>query len=198
MTQLVVASKNAGKINEIRRVLSEINVDVLSLEEFGDIPEAPETGATFLENACDKARYYSLKTGKPCLADDSGLEMDILGGAPGVYSARFAGANASDAANNNKLLQELEGVSEGERTARFRCVLAVADGEDILLTAAGTIEGIILFAPRGENGFGYDPLFMVPELGRTMAELSAADKNAISHRGKALQTLVRKMVEDRQ
>ena len=150
-----------------------------------------------MENACAKAEFYARLTGRLCLADDSGLEVDYLKGAPGVYSARYAGEHAADEENNQKLLDNLTGIPPEKRTARFRCVLALANQEKTLLTADGTIEGIILPAPRGDNGFGYDPLFFVPELDRTLAEISADDKNAISHRGRALRQLGKQLAPEK-
>jgi XTP/dITP diphosphohydrolase len=189
ITEIVVATKNAGKIAEINLALADLPYQVIALADLGNYPEAPEHGTTFMENACAKAEFYARLTGRLCLADDSGLEVDYLKGAPGVYSARYAGEHAADEENNQKLLDNLTGIPPEKRTARFRCVLALANQEKTLLTADGTIEGIILPAPRGDNGFGYDPLFFVPELDRTLAEISADDKNAISHRGRALRQL---------
>lgn len=193
MREIVVATGNRGKVAEIAAALAAQPVKVLALTELGDIPEAVESGDTFEANAVLKATHYSLYTGKPCLADDSGLEVDALGGAPGVYSARYAGENASDAANNHKLLTELAPVPEEEWTARFRCVLAYVDPDGTLLSAQGTCEGIILREPRGQGGFGYDPLFYVPALGKTLAELALAEKNAVSHRGQALRNMATKL-----
>jgi XTP/dITP diphosphohydrolase len=193
MREIVVATGNKGKVAEIAAALAAQSVKVLSLANLGDIPEAVESGDTFEANAVLKATHYSLCTGKPCLADDSGLEVDALGGAPGVYSARYAGENAGDADNNRKLLAELECVPKAERTARFRCVLAYVDPDGTLLTAQGTCEGVILGEPRGQGGFGYDPLFYVPELGKTLAELALAEKNAVSHRGQALKNMASKL-----
>ncbi|EGO65420.1 XTP/dITP diphosphatase [Acetonema longum] len=186
MTKLIVASKNRGKIAEIAAKLAASPFAVLSVLDVGDIPEPEETGSTFAENAELKARYYAGRTGLPCLADDSGLEVDVLDSQPGVYSARFAGEHATDAANNEKLLGLLANVPARQRTARFRCALAFIDPEGTLLTADGTCEGIILGQPRGSNGFGYDPLFYIPALGKTLAEIDLAEKNRISHRARAL------------
>jgi len=174
--------------------LGVLPVRLVGLAEFGQIPEAAETARTFAENARGKALYYAKATGRWCLAEDSGLVVDALGGAPGVRSARFAagrgraGADraAIDAANNERLLTELADVPDEKRTARFVCHLALGDSRRILIETAGEVEGRILRAPRGENGFGYDPLFFLPGLGRTAAELSADQKNRISHRGKAV------------
>ncbi|WP_371380832.1 XTP/dITP diphosphatase [Sporomusa aerivorans] len=193
--QIVVATKNAGKVAEFKLALQNLPYTVISLTDLGNYPEAPENGVTFMENACAKAEYYARLTGLLCMADDSGLEVDYLKGEPGVYSARYAGEYASDADNNKKLLDNLIGVPAEKRTGRFRCVLALANQEQTLLTAEGTVEGIILAEARGEKGFGYDPLFQVPELGRTLAEISAEEKNSISHRGRALSSLTNQLAE---
>lgn len=194
MKELVIASKNAGKVAEIAAALQHLPLKVMSLADFAQIPDAIEDGSTFMENALIKAKYYSTLTGKACLADDSGLEVDALQGAPGVYSARYAGEAASDADNNHKLLVEMAQVDSANRTARFRCVLAFVDTNATVITADGTCEGLILDAARGTEGFGYDPLFYIPVLNKTLAEISIADKNAISHRGAALKSLAAKLV----
>ena len=191
MTELVLASDNAGKIAEIRAIVAEFGLIVRPQGEFG-IRSAEETGTTFLANALLKARHAARLSGQAALADDSGLEVDALGGAPGVYSARYAGPAATDAANNAKLLEALAGFA-GPRTARYRCVIAVVRTADdpAPLVAEGTWEGAIAYAPRGSGGFGYDPLFLVagdPD-GRTAAEWAAAEKNTVSHRGQALAAL---------
>lgn len=186
MKEIVVATQNKGKIAEIVLALSQLPVKVLALSDFDPIPEAVENGASFMENAILKARHYSKFTGKACLADDSGLEVDALEGAPGIYSARFAGERADDAANNQKLLTELTHIRADERTARFRCVLAFVDTDESVVTTDGVCEGNIIEEMRGVGGFGYDCLFYVPKLNKTMAQLSEDEKNAISHRGQAL------------
>ena len=191
---IVLATRNSGKFREIARTLGEMPVEIVSLADFAELAEPAETGDTFAENAREKATYYALATGRWCLADDSGLEVDALNGAPGVRSARYAvddcppGAEREtiDRANNARLLAELAGVPDEKRTARFVCHLALADAGRILIEAFDTVEGIIAHAPHGENGFGYDPLFFVPDLGCTTAELPPEKKNAISHRGKAV------------
>ena len=196
---IVLATRNPGKLREIRQVLSDLPVEVTSLAVHERIPQPAETGRTFAENARQKALYYARATGQWCLADDSGLEVDALNGAPGVRSARYAaeavdaGADRKtiDAANNARLLADLDPVDDDKRTARFVCHLALADPEGILLEACGTVEGRIARQPRGSNGFGYDPLFLLPKLGRTAAELSPEQKNAISHRGQAVRELAR-------
>lgn len=195
MTEIVIASKNRGKIAEFAGALAALPVKVLALSDFGDIPDAREDGDTFAANAIKKALYYARFTGKACLADDSGLEVDALDGAPGVFSARYAGENANDAANNQKLLTALNGVGTDKRTARFRCVLAYAAENDAVITADGVCEGVILEEPRGTGGFGYDSLFYMPDLKRTMAEMTMAEKNAVSHRGRAIRAMVRQLAE---
>lgn len=189
--RVVVASANEGKATEIRHVLEPLGWEVVRAKDLGtEVPEVEETGATFLENALLKARAYAERFECAALADDSGLEVDALGGAPGVRSARYAGEPSDDAANNAKLLAELAGVPEGERSARFRCVVAVAWPDGRVLAADGVCEGSIGFEPKGAGGFGYDPLFWPAAApGRTMAELSPAEKSAISHRGSALRAL---------
>lgn len=190
MKRIVLATKNKGKIKEMRELLAPMNIEVLSLADFSPVDDAEENGATFAENAMLKARYYFAHTGTPCLADDSGLEVDALGGRPGVYSARYSGEDATDAANNVKVLQEMEGIEKDKRTARFRCAMALV-GEGVELTTDGTCEGALLTEERGQGGFGYDPIFYVPKFDRTLAEMSSEEKNSISHRGAA----VRKMAD---
>lgn len=189
--QVVVASNNEGKVREIRHVLEPLGWDVLRAGDLGgEAPEVEETGFTFLENALLKARAFAERFDCVALADDSGLEVDALGGAPGVRSARYAGEPSDDVANNAKLLSELAQVPEGERGARFRCVVAVVWPDGRVLAADGVCEGSIGFEPKGSGGFGYDPLFWPAAApGRTMAELSPAEKSAISHRGSALRAL---------
>jgi XTP/dITP diphosphohydrolase len=184
--KLVLATRNPGKVRELSQLLSPLGYEVLSLEHFPGVPEVVEDGATFKDNAVKKATAVARHTGQLALADDSGLEVDYLGGAPGVRSARFAGEGHDDRANNEKLLRLLAGVPPEKRTARFRCVVAVATPEGKVLTTEGTCEGIIAEEPRGEGGFGYDPLFYVPSCGKTFAELDPEVKNRISHRGRAL------------
>ncbi len=172
-------------MREYREILAGLLFTPTSLAEQGVATEVPEEGDTFLANAVAKARAYADMTGLLALADDSGLEVDALRGAPGVRSARFAGEGASDAERNAYLLRLLEGVPPDRRTARFVCVIAIAEPEGELQTVRGTVEGMIAPAPRGGGGFGYDPLFYLPWLGRTMAELSPAEKNRLSHRARA-------------
>lgn len=192
--QMVLASSNAGKIREIQALLSDSDLEILPQSHFTSV-EAEETGLTFLKNALIKARHAALASGLPAIADDSGLEVDALGGAPGVFSARYAGGGATDADNNAKLLRELEAVEDSQRTARFRCVMvSLRDADDPEpLVGEGVWEGLILRGLRGTEGFGYDPLFFVPELGCASAELPPEIKNQLSHRGKALQALLARM-----
>ena len=187
---LVIATGNPGKLREFRQLLAGLPFDIVGLGELG-LTGPPETGASFLENALLKARHASQATGGAAIADDSGLEVDALGGAPGVYSARYAGPAADDAANNAKLLQELARTPPCARGARYRCVLAYVEAESgsEARVAEGVWEGRIVDSPRGTGGFGYDPYFWVPELNRTAAELAPADKNQVSHRGAALSQL---------
>ena len=189
-SKLVIASANAGKLREIRAALDGLPFDVVSQAALGITPAA-ETGSTFLSNALLKARHAAAASGAAALADDSGLEVDALGGAPGIYSARYAGARADDAANNAKLLAALAGKPLEERRARYRCAVAFVDPalEQAPVTAEGVWEGYILEAPRGSGGFGYDPYFWLPELELTAAELALEEKNRRSHRGAALRAL---------
>ena len=194
MQKIVLASNNAGKIREINHILAGLDFEVVPQAEF-DIPEADETGLTFVENAILKARHAAQLSGLPAIADDSGLEVDALQGAPGIYSARYAGVGASDADNLNKLLDALQGVPTAERTARFQCLMVfMRHGEDPTpLICQGTWEGRILETAQGENGFGYDPIFYVPERDCSSAQLDADTKNSLSHRGKALKQLLAAM-----
>lgn len=194
MKTIVLATHNKGKVAEIGAILSNLQPDleVVGLDAFPEIGDIPETGNTFEANALQKAEAVTRATGLTALADDSGLEVDALHGAPGVMSARYSGENATDETNNQKLLKALQDVPEGQRRARFKCVLVVLTPEGRKLTAQGTWEGEIARAPRGDGGFGYDPLFVDPELGRTSAELSSQEKNARSHRGRALKSLISK------
>ncbi|NLC00774.1 MAG: RdgB/HAM1 family non-canonical purine NTP pyrophosphatase [Pseudomonas formosensis] len=187
-SRLVLASNNAGKLKELQAMLGD-DIEVLPQREFTD-QEADETGLSFVENAILKARHAARASGLPALADDSGLAVDALGGAPGIYSARYADGQG-DAANNAKLLQALRDVPDAERGARFICALAlVRHAEDpVPIICEGAWEGRILHAARGEHGFGYDPLFLIPELGLSSAELPAQQKNQLSHRARAMQQL---------
>lgn len=188
---MVIATWNKGKIREIREALKGLGLRIKGLEDFPDVPEIEEDGKTFIENALKKARFYSKYLGRWTLADDSGLEVDYLNGLPGIYSARYAGEKASNQENNIKLLKEMKRVPFSKRGARFRCVLVLAspDGKEAIVE--GSCRGRIGFEEKGKRGFGYDPLFFLPKLGRTMAEISLQEKNQISHRGKALRKLRR-------
>ncbi len=186
MTRLVVATRNRGKLDEIRAILASLPVEVASLADYPEIEPIEEDGATFEANAVKKALHVAASTGHLTLADDSGIEVDALDGAPGVHSARFAGPEATDEANNAKLLELMKAVPDAERTARFRCVVAIATPEGHLEVAEGVCEGLVARRERGDKGFGYDPLFLVPEWGMTFGELPEGIKNAISHRGRAL------------
>jgi len=191
MNKLVLATGNLGKVKELSDMLSSLNIEVVPQSEF-NVPEVAETGTTFVENAIIKARHAAKITGLPVIADDSGLEVDALNGAPGIYSARFAGTDASDKDNLLKLLSELKDVPEEKRTARFWCVLVLMRHADdpTPLICQGFWEGKITTEPSGENGFGYDPVFYVPEKNTTSAQLDKATKNTLSHRGKALKQLL--------
>jgi XTP/dITP diphosphohydrolase len=193
--RLVFATRNAGKLTELRQLLAELDggaIEVLSAADL-DLPEVVEDADSFAGNAAKKALSASRAAGLPALADDSGLEVDALGGAPGVISARYAGPEQDDRRNNDKLLAALARVPPQRRTARFRSVLALADTAGSLaervLTAEGTCEGMILEAPRGTGGFGYDPLFFAPELGMTFAEAGIGPKNHLSHRARAMRAM---------
>lgn len=189
----VLASTNRGKAKEIGEMLKDIGVEIVALDEYPSIKLPPETGKTFIENALLKARHVAENTGMTALADDSGLEVDYLGGRPGVRSARYAGEGATDEENFKKLLAELEGVPGEKRGARFRCALALVSPDGREEVSEGVFEGFITEAPRGKNGFGYDPVFFVPEKGMTAAELSPEQKNSLSHRAKALMELKKKL-----
>ncbi|MCK4259299.1 MAG: XTP/dITP diphosphatase [Halanaerobiales bacterium] len=191
MEKLVLATRNSHKVEELKELLKEEDIQVLSLKEFTDIPEVVEDGETFQENALKKAREICKVTKLPTLADDSGLVVDLLNGAPGVYSARFAGSDATDADNNHKLLELLKDHPDlKERTARFKSVIAyvLPDGQETVVE--GSCEGFILTEAKGESGFGYDPLFYVAEYGVTFAQLPMEIKNQISHRGRAFRLIV--------
>lgn len=186
---LLLATTNPGKLREVEAILAGLPVKLRTLRDFPAVSEAVEDGETFEENACRKALHYARNTGMWTLADDSGLVVDALGGAPGVLSARYAGVEADDAANNAKLIACLAGVADADRTARFCCCIAVAIGDRIAATSSGIIEGRIIDHARGSNGFGYDPFFLVPQRGLTAAEMPPELKNSISHRAQALQAI---------
>ena len=181
---LVIATRNQNKLREFREVLKDLQIEVRSLNDFGPIPEAIEDGETFDENAYKKALHTAKILGLPAIADDSGLVVEALNGEPGVYSARYAGENATDAENCNKLLKSLQKIEN--RRAHFQCVLSIAVPSGPALTYEGRCDGVIIDDSRGNNGFGYDPIFYFEELGKTFAELSMEEKNRVSHRGKAL------------
>ncbi len=184
LTMLVIATTNQNKLKEFKEILKDLDIEVRSLADFGPIPEIVEDGATFDDNAYKKAHQTARILGLPTIADDSGLVIDALNGAPGVYSARYSGEDATDEENVAKLLSELKGVDN--RKAKFQCVLSIAVPSGPALTYEGSCEGIIIDERRGDNGFGYDPVFYFEEFDKTFAELSMDEKNKVSHRGKAL------------
>lgn len=187
--ELVIATHNLGKVEEFKVLLKDLPIEIKCLEDFDKIEEPVENGRSFAANARIKATYYARKTGKPCIADDSGLEVQALDGAPGVRSARYAGEEATDEQNNNLLLMNMK--FQVRRNCRFRCALCVADGNGKVLNEVdGICEGMLLHAPLGDGGFGYDPLFWSTELHKGMAEATMQEKNKISHRGKALKKLI--------
>ena len=192
--KLIIATHNSDKEKELRSVLDDCPVEVMSLEQFPDIGDIEETGSTLYENAKLKADTVNRITNLPCLGDDTGLEVDALGGAPGIYSARYAGDDVSYEDNMTKLLEELRSTPSEKRIARFRTIIFYTDGERELYTQ-GEIQGIITKSPRGANGFGYDPVFYIPELKKTMAELTSIEKNKLSHRGQAMRKF-RKLLLD--
>lgn len=185
--KLLLATRNTHKQLELKEILSGLDIEVITLDEVLPLPEVEEDGETLVANAIKKAKTIALLSGHLTLADDSGLMVDILDGQPGVYSARFAGEDADDARNNEKLLRVLRGIEESLRTARFKCVIAICTPEGKTETVEGTCEGKIALEPTGEGGFGYDPLFIPAGFTRSFAELSADEKNNMSHRGQALQ-----------
>lgn len=192
MSRIVIASGNPGKLREIARILAPLDIDAVPQSEF-DVPDCPEPHVTFVENCLAKARHATRHSGLPALADDSGICVEALGGAPGVFSARYAGEPKSDDRNNERLIADLRG--QANRRAHYTCVMVYVrhpdDPEPVI--AEGRWYGEIIDTPRGQNGFGYDPYFLVPEFGKTGAELDADTKNAISHRGQALRDLVDKL-----
>ncbi|MEO7019129.1 MAG: XTP/dITP diphosphatase [Ktedonobacteraceae bacterium] len=195
MRTLLLATTNEHKLNEFRVIFRELPFQVLSLRDVQIDIDVEETGTTFAENALLKARFYAQTANMLALADDSGLEIDALGGAPGIYSARFAGREASYAERFRLILARLQDIPPSQRTARFRCAIALAEPSGYTQVVEGTIEGLIAEGPRGENGFGYDPLFLVPELGQTTAEMTPEQKNQISHRGRAAEA-ARRLLEN--
>jgi XTP/dITP diphosphohydrolase len=189
LMEIVVATRNRKKLREISRILEGLDVELLTMDDFPDCPEVEETESTFEGNAVKKAITVSSCTGRSALADDSGLEVDALEGAPGIYSARYAGEGATDKDNVEKLISEMDAVSEEKRSARFVCVIALAWPNGQVETFSGQVEGRIGMSPSGSSGFGYDPLFYPEGRRRTFAQMPPADKDAMSHRGRALMRL---------
>lgn len=190
--QILVGTKNRGKVGELRKLLAGVPVELRSLDDFENVVEPEETGETFAENADLKAVYYSEKTGFAALADDSGLEVSALNGAPGVYSARYAGKDSTNAEKIARLLAELEGSDSADRSARFVCVISLTDEKgELIFRAEGVCDGTIADEPRGENGFGYDPIFIPEGFEKTFGELSNEVKSRLSHRGKAIEKIIR-------
>jgi len=190
--KILIATKNIGKLKEIKAAFAELHAEILCLTDFKNLPDAVEDGATFEDNARIKAKFFNKLTGLACLADDSGLEVDALHGAPGVKSARFAGYHADDATNNSKLLAELKKIGVTESPADYRCALVFIDADGTEISADGKIDGTIKISPKGNGGFGYDPYFYITD-SKTMAELTPAEKDAISHRGEALRKILPKL-----
>lgn len=190
MREIIIATKNKGKLREFESLLAILNVKVRSLEEFASIPDIIEDGETFQDNAKKKAEEICKALNLPTIADDSGLVVDFLNGMPGIYSARFAGDDKSDDRNNARLLELMQGIETKKRSAKFVCALALAMPNEPTIFIQEAIEGVITLEPKGINGFGYDPLFYIPEYGKTMAEIPHDLKNKISHRAKALEKLV--------
>ncbi|MBY7924414.1 XTP/dITP diphosphatase [Vibrio fluvialis] len=199
MKKIVLATGNQGKVREMADLLADFGFDVVAQSEF-NVSEVAETGTTFIENAIIKARHAAKETGLPAIADDSGLEVDYLGGAPGVYSARYAGENASDQQNLEKLLDAMKDVPEAQRSARFHCVLVLMrhENDPTPLVCHGKWEGRILTQAHGSNGFGYDPIFFVPEENCASAQLEPMRKKQLSHRGQALKKLFQAIEEQKQ
>jgi XTP/dITP diphosphohydrolase len=196
MTKLLVATHNQGKVAEFADMLQDLAIEWLSLDGVGVEQDVEETGVTFRENSVLKARAYAKETGLLTLADDSGLEVDALDGAPGVYTARYGGVGLTAVQRYQKLLDELEAIPDAQRTARFRCVIVLAGPDGTILgESEGVCEGRITQAPAGDNGFGYDPVFYLPQFNKTMAQLPANQKHQISHRGRAVQAIVPRLRE---
>ncbi len=193
--RIIFATGNMGKMKEIKMILEDLNIPVVSMKEAGITAEIVEDGKSFEENAIIKAKAISSLTGEVALADDSGLEIDYLNGEPGIYSARYMGEDTSYHIKNANLIKRLEGVPDEERTARFVCVMAAAFPDGRIITTRGTIEGRIGYEERGENGFGYDPIFYLPEYQCTTSELELEKKNELSHRGKALRQMKERLKE---
>ena len=195
MKKIIFATGNEGKMREVRMILQDLGVEILSLKEAGIAADVEENGTTFEENAVIKATEIMKMCGEIVLADDSGLEVDALNKEPGIYSARYMGHDTSYHIKNKSLIDRLEGKSGEERNARFVCVIAAALPDGRVFTTRGTMEGQIGYEERGENGFGYDPIFYLPDMSRTTAELSPEEKNSISHRGRALQAVKEDLAE---
>lgn len=191
--KVLVASNNKGKLKEFNKILGELGIECISMNDAGIDIDVEETGTTFLENAKIKAEAIYKIAKIPTVSDDSGLCVDALGGEPGVYSARYAGEHGNDKKNNEKLLANLKNIPPEKRTARFMSVVYLVLDDNTAISAQGTAEGFIIDEPKGENGFGYDPIFFSPTLGKTFAQASVEEKNAISHRGSALRELKRKL-----
>ena len=196
MKKIIFATGNQDKMREIREILADMDVEVVSMKEAGIHADIVEDGSTFEENAVIKAKTICELTGEITLADDSGLVIDALNGEPGVYSARYMGEKTSYEIKNWNLIHRLDGVPEEKRTARFVCVIAAVLPDGRTLTAEGTMEGVIAHEPAGAGGFGYDPILMLPEYGKTSAEITMDEKNAISHRGKALRAMKKRLAEE--
>lgn len=196
MKRIIFATSNEGKMKEIRLIMADSGYEVVSLKEAGISADIEENGTTFEENAVIKASAIAKLTGELAMADDSGLEVDYMDKAPGIYSARFLGEDTSYDIKNNYILDKLKDVPVEQRSARFVCAIALADAEGNAVTKRATIEGYIGYEIRGENGFGYDPIFMVPEYNKTTAELSIEEKNEISHRGKALKAMKEELLKN--
>jgi XTP/dITP diphosphohydrolase len=188
---VIFATKNLGKIREIRRALKGLWLQIYALDDFPNVPEIKEDGKSYTENALKKARFCSKYFGKLTIADDSGLEVDTMNGLPGIYSARYAGEKASNRENNQKLLSEMKGIPLSKRGARFKCAIAIVSPDGREAVAEGSCKGRVGFREVGKRGFGYDPLFILPQYGKTMAQLTIEEKNRVSHRGKALRKLRR-------
>jgi len=196
MKELIVATKNKGKLREIKELLKDLNIKVTSLADYPDVPAIVEDGKTFSQNALKKAVTIALYTKKITLGEDSGIEVKALGNKPGIYSARFSGANATDRKNNMKLLRSLKGVPLKKRQARYRCCAALVNGQGIIDVISGSCSGLITFKSKGKNGFGYDPLFYIPRYAKTFGQLEPDIKAKISHRARALKK-VRKILKDK-
>lgn len=194
--QLVLATNNKGKVKEIKQLLTDLPITILTADDFLEFPDVEETGETFVENALLKANAIAEFCDLPALADDSGLEVDALDGAPGVYSARYASEDGNAVKNNDKLIKELKNVPDGQRTARFKCVIAINWGDGTTDTVEGAVEGVIAHDIAVGNGFGYDPVFYYPPAKKRFSEMTMEEKNSVSHRGKALQK-ARELIAER-